>query len=434
MNRTVTAVKTASLDTPTAILRWMLVIIMTMLIVPILETPGQRITGAGVLLFFSGIVILHYGQAVLFSLRTVDPWIWSLFALTTISIAWSPEPLISSRRVLEEWVLLFTCIVMLTRGYTSSWLTTNLRTIATILLLISFVVCVMLPEYGLKQDYDGTFNWIGIMNSKNQLGRLCVLCVTIYLFTTGDKNESSQLLWRLIIISLSIATLYFSDNATSMAVLAIILVFFVFAQTSKLGWSRAWYFSFGGILIAIGYFLSIKFGYPTLDETLELATGIVNRDGITGREDLWAHVWTRVMEHPFVGTGYGASWLGAYEGIITSNVYVSSNSWSATQAHNSYLDILLNTGFIGLALWSLVLIFHVRRLFRLRHVQPDLVNLHFALLIIVLVSSQFSTLFYRGLSGPWNIILWVSIIEICYLTSAYRSQQTKFATDHPKES
>lgn len=431
MNRTVTAVKTASLYEPVTILRWALVIVMTMLIVPILETPGQRITGAGILLVCSALVILRYGQAVLFSLRIVDPWIWSLFALTTLSISWSPEPLISSRRVLEEGVLLLTCIVIFTRGYTSSWLTTNLRTIATILLLISIVVCVMLPEYGLKQDYDGTFNWIGIMNSKNQLGRLCVLCVTIYLFTVHDKDDSPQLLWRLIIISLSIATLYFSDNATSMAVLALILVFFVFTQTAKWGWSRAWYFSFGGILIAIGYFLSIKFGYPTLDETMELATGIVNRDGITGREDLWAHVWIRIMEHPLVGTGYGASWLGAYEGIITSNAYVSSNSWSATQAHNSYLDILLNTGFLGLALWSIVLIFHVRRLFRLRHVQPDLVNLHFSLLIIVLISSQFSTLFYRGLSGPWNIILWVSIIEICYLTSAYRSQQTKFATDHP---
>ncbi|MDQ3731457.1 MAG: hypothetical protein M3329_05810, partial [Pseudomonadota bacterium] len=96
-----------------------------------------------------------------------------------------------------------------------------------------------------------------------------------------------------------------------------------------------------------------------------------------------------------------------------------------TQGHSSYVDILLETGIVGLTLWAMVLVSHGRRLLELSRIEPNLAHFHAALLIVVLLCSMFSTLFYRGITGPWNIILWVSLVEVCYVSSMYRKPYSR---------
>ncbi len=425
MNRT--AVEADSYFEPILILRWVFAFLMVLPVIPLLDMPGQKIFMTATLLLLSTIVILRNIQSVSFTISTIDPWIWALFAYTTLSIAWAPETFISVRRVTEELTLFLVCIALLTRGYISSLLTTKIRIIATVALFLSIATSLLWPEQGVIIDYDGGNKWTGILNSKNQLGRLCLLCVAIYAFMAYEKG-SPKFLWRLTIITLSVITLFFTDNATSMVVLFFILILFLFAYSSKKGWSYIWYFAFGTGLIALGFFISIKFGYPTKAEMIQMFMDLIGRDGLTGREHLWIETWARIMERPWHGNGFGGAWLGSYEEAKTDFAYVGPTSWVATQAHNAYLDILLKTGFIGLGIWTMIIISHVFRLIRIRRIQPDTANLHFALLIIVLACSIFSTLFYRGLSGPWNIILWVSITETCYLSSIYRHQQSKLTS------
>jgi exopolysaccharide production protein ExoQ len=410
--------KSNSLATPVWILRWIFVITWAIPIVPALYIFYSRAVIGIVLPLLAVAVILRYSKTAMFALRAVDPWIWVLAAYTALSISWSPVPWESTEKVVQELAIPLVAIALLAAGYSSSWLTTNLRIIATILLLLSIFVCVVLPQYGITYGIDSSFGkgsrWMGVMNSKNQLGRLCLLCAVCWLFTF--RNDRSPLVWRAVIVFLSIVTLFFTNNATSMVVMAVVLLFYVFVHTVKRGWMPVWFVASVATL-AIGHVVAVSLGYPTPLEVLETATGFVGRDSdLTGRADLWAWMWGEITKHPWIGAGYGAGITGAEAEFGVTY----SDSWTPTQGHSSYVDILLETGIVGLALWAMVFISHGRRLLALSRIEPDLAHFHAALLICVLLCSGFSTLFYRGFSGPWNIILWVSLIEVCYVSSMYR--------------
>lgn len=400
---------------PITILRWLLAIALTISIVPLLSVLYNKPLIWSVLPLFGAALLARFGNTAMLVLRAVDPWIWALLTYTVVSITWSPEPVISAKRVLQELGIVLICIALLARGYSSSWLTTTMRSVATFLVLASIVVCVVLPRFDINVGIQGS-NWLGILDSKNQLGRLCLLCVVCWVFTV--RTDASPVAWRLVVIVLATVTLPFTNNATSIGVLAGVLLLFVFVHTAKRGWAPVWFVALIAML-TIGHTLAVTFGYPTPLEALEQATGLVGRDTtLTGRTDLWTYMSNEIMKQPWLGTGYGAAWLGAYGGVDGGIAF--EGSWDPTQGHSSYIDILLNTGVVGLALWGMVLFSHGRRLLALSRIEPDLANFHIALLFCILACSFFSSLFYRGPTSPWGIILWVSLIEVSYLSFMYR--------------
>lgn len=408
------------------ILGWLLAAAWVIPIVPLLSVIYYRPVIGTVLLLFAVALLVRFSSTAALALRAVDPWIWALLAYTVISISWSPAPTVSAKRTIQEVGIPLVGIALLVPGYASSWLTSHLRFMATVLLLVSITVCIVLPGYGIDPGWGGGPRWVGITDHKNQLGRLCLLCVVLWAFST--RTDTSPVTWRIVIIVLSIVTLLFTDNATSLVALLGVLLLFALVRTAKLGWTPLWFVAFGAGL-TLGHILLVSLGYPTPLEFMEGATGLVGRDTeLKGRADLWAYMWTEIEKHPWFGTGYAGSWLAAYED--SGGVTYQSN-WDPTQSHSSYVDILMETGIVGLTLWAMVIFSHGRRLLALRRIEPDIAHLHTALLFCVLLCSCFSTLFYRGLSGPWNIILWVSLIEVCYLSFIYRKQYPRLYYAQP---
>ena len=78
----------------------------------------------------------------------------------------------------------------------------------------------------------------------------------------------------------------------------------------------------------------------------------VGRDStLTGRLDIWKMVLPLTV-NPLFGAGYESFWLGPRLDKIWSN------SWGErpNQAHNGYLELYLDLGWVGLALLGLVMI------------------------------------------------------------------------------
>ncbi len=416
--------KSVSFLEPIRLLRWLLVFVLAIPVVPLLASLNNKPILAGLLVIFVGIIFLRYRNSFLSTLRTVDPWAWILIVITIASVSWASEPVIASKRAFAEVMLPLVAVAMLARGYSSSWLSTNLRIGATVLLLLSFFVCLVVPEIGVISYFGQGERWIGVMNSKNQLGRLTLLCVVCWAFVV-KQDGTYPMTFRLAVAAISFITLYFTDNATSIAVMALVLLFFIIATTSKGIWRVVWVFTFGATLILLGYVVAIVYGIPTTYEILEALTSLVNRDsGLTGRADLWHYTWGEIAKNPLLGKGFGVAWLTNHESVQGITSYINDNSWQPTQAHNSFIDIILKTGYLGFTAWVMLLISHMYRLFTLHRLIPDIVNLHVALLICIFACSLFSSIFYRGFSGPWGIIIWVSIIEISYLSYVYRAQLT----------
>jgi O-antigen ligase len=82
---------------------------------------------------------------------------------------------------------------------------------------------------------------------------------------------------------------------------------------------------------------------------------------LTGRIDIWRAALVPIMNRPFLGYGFDAFWLGAKgeSGLIDRTVH-----YLVPHAHNGALELLLNLGAIGLALFVVAYTLYVGKSLR----------------------------------------------------------------------
>jgi O-antigen ligase len=69
---------------------------------------------------------------------------------------------------------------------------------------------------------------------------------------------------------------------------------------------------------------------------------------LTGRTELWAYVMADIGKKPFLGWGYSAFWSPNDPAAVEISTILM---WYVPQAHNGLLEMLLNVGMIGSALF-----------------------------------------------------------------------------------
>lgn len=86
----------------------------------------------------------------------------------------------------------------------------------------------------------------------------------------------------------------------------------------------------------------------------------------TLRLALWESTWAMIMDHPWLGIGWGAYWLvyPAYD------FFIGDGGARIVHAHNMYLNIAAEIGLLGLALFILVMAGHLVYALRLWHRLP----------------------------------------------------------------
>jgi O-antigen ligase len=80
-------------------------------------------------------------------------------------------------------------------------------------------------------------------------------------------------------------------------------------------------------------------------------SALLGRDStLSGRDEIWAQLIPAAMQKPLLGHGLGGFWNDEW-----------SMSLRVNEAHNGYLDMILNMGFAGLMLISIFLIASCRK-------------------------------------------------------------------------
>jgi len=74
---------------------------------------------------------------------------------------------------------------------------------------------------------------------------------------------------------------------------------------------------------------------------------------LTGRTDIWAAVLDLGVQHPVVGWGWVSYWIPISEPFID---LAERNGVVYLQAHDAYLDVWFQLGWVGLALFLLVVV------------------------------------------------------------------------------
>src|SRR5437879_429202 len=135
---------------------------------------------------------------------------------------------------------------------------------------------------------------------------------------------------------------------------------------------------------------------------LGTGTGLVNdlgRDAtLSGRTALWDQLLS-IAGSPLFGTGFESFWLGDRLHKLW-NIYW----WHPNEAHNGYLEVFLNLGWIGVALIGLVMVTGYRNVIAAFRREPDAGSLKLAYFVVA-ATYNFTEAGFRMMDPIWIIFL-----------------------------
>ena len=282
-----------------------------------------------------------------------NPALTLLFCFTLASILWSDFPFVAWKRWFRDLGTYLMILIVLSDPVPLEAVRTFLRRLHYTVIPLSVVLVRYFPEFGKQySDWTGAPEFIGAATSKNTLGVACLLSGIFFFWDTVIRWSQRQERRTKLILGLNIVLfvmtvwlLHMCDSATSRVCLILGCILTLTVQSS---WARRHPSSikilmpscfFAYVILAFGFGLNASF------------VGQVGRDpSFTGRTTIWQAVLS-TNTNPLVGAGYESFWLGPRLDHIWA-----ITGFGINEAHDGYLDVYLNLGYIGLAIVAGLLI------------------------------------------------------------------------------
>jgi O-antigen ligase len=275
-----------------------------------------------------------------------DPVLWLLVGLICVSALWSELPIWSLKRGL---------VILQTTAF-GLYLASRFSLDAQVWLLawtlvptlgISLVASFVAPAAAFM-PYAHDTALTGLLVHKNAMGLLMALALPALLIQATAATRHRWVMW--LALALALGLLVLSRSLTGALIgttLCGVVVLAPFAR--RIGWPPLLLLPCA--IVALG----------TLGATTGLLDGLLGSIGkdatLTGRTQIWEAAWSRFSERPLLGHSIASFWqLEAVE---------STGIWFST-AHNGYLQLLIDLGIVGLALFSVHLLSTLSRAVRVQ--------------------------------------------------------------------
>jgi exopolysaccharide production protein ExoQ len=261
----------------------------------------------------------------------------ALFLMPLLSTVWSEYPKISLRHGL---VMLGTSLFGVYFGTRFS-IAEQLRLIARTMIwvaMVSIMVVVLLPDYGISHGvHFGDLR--GVFTHKNIFGRYMALGVFVFLMLVRKDWKVRMKRGRFWLVTF-IALVLLSGSKTAFAVLAI-----VFCALPALRILRRPALQLAGL--AAGSVAVLVVAAPFLLQSVGTALKLLGRDAtMSGRAFLWMGLGFRVFQRPWLGYGFDGFWQSDLVRPVWALI-----GWTPGHAHNGYLQLCLDLGIVGLAMF-----------------------------------------------------------------------------------
>lgn len=348
----------------------------------------------GIMAFACWVIWRNWGTAIELLRRS---WIFSLpllwFALTLL---WSPEPDITLRRsILLMFMAGVAFGVAAARPSPKDFLNVSALVIGTIL-LFSVLSVFLVPHLG--RAPGGQF--LGIYNHKNGAGYVGGMTFLFWIFlmlsTVRFELKVVALFGSLIWLFFLVGTQ--SKTSLGLALLApAVAIGFYHVLQLDLQWRVIAYVA-AGVVLGILVWLTLFINWTLEDIGILIFEDLT----FTNRTNVWTFVVMAIEERPLLGHGFGAFWkTGDSANRLGAQM---SDGWAATagSAHNGYLNVWLETGFIGLLLCVITMLVVLRRALTLmKHAgQPAQNRLVYATVLAILIFLYFHATMESSLYAP----------------------------------
>ena len=262
--------------------------------------------------------------------------------VSVVSVSWSFVPIATLGKSLELLIGALLVTVALNSRY-------NLQRILSIFNIVIYVTYVQLvviffafilgADGFSEQGAGGLADFVGLritspFISANGIGYLLVLILTILLNAIVFDNKTFSSMSPHLI--LSFLTLILSTSRTSLVILLFSILIILYFKNKRI-------FTFVLIpLLIITFFLMGDYIFSSIQGE----TASSNFNTLSGRTVLWQYALNLIVEHPWLGMGFGVG-----SRVMFFLAQLSGFSDTISTAHNGFLEVLSGIGLLGFIPW-----------------------------------------------------------------------------------
>jgi len=361
-------------------------------------SPLDRIILAALLA--AGIIVLLNRRREVGALLRANGPILLFFFYCAISIFWSDYPDVAFKRWIKALGDLVMVLIVLTDLDPSAAVKRFLTRASFLLVPVSVLLIKYYSELGRGYNrWTWTVYYTGVATEKNSLGYVCLVfgLASLWIFLRLFRDaEGTRRVGPLIVHgTLLVMVLWLFWKADSMTSLSCFLMaggMIVVTSPDVLARKPA------VVHLYVVAVLSISLFALVLDPGSGFLQALGRDPTLTGRTAIWSQV-LRLTANPWVGTGFESFWLGQRLDTIWRN-----NWWHPNEAHNGYLEVYLNLGWIGVTLLAVVLATGYRNAVRAFRQNPDVGRLSLAYFVAAAAYSLTEAGF-RMLNPVWITLL-----------------------------
>jgi exopolysaccharide production protein ExoQ len=376
-----------------------------------------------------GLIVLIARAHQVSTLLRANRAILLFFLYCGVSILWSDYSDVALRRWIKALGELVMVLIVLTDAHPVTAVKRLLARAGFLLLPLSILLIKYYGDLGRNYrpgDFGSMWNTtnIGVTTDKNALGMIAMIfgLAALWQLVQLRRSSGAPRRWKRITAQgmLLVTALWIFRTANSMtSVSCFMLGATLLILTSFWGFFRRPAVLATIVIAALCLSLVAVFIAPNL-------LSVLGRDPtLTGRTEIWNLV-LGMTGNPLLGTGFESFWLGSRLQTMWSIYW-----WHPNEAHNGYIEIFLDLGWMGVALLAVLLLTGLRNTLTAVHQQAEAGGLMLAYFVIVLIYN-FTESAFRELDPIWFVLL-LSVIAVQESSSVSEIDQVEDVTEPENE-
>lgn len=287
----------------------------------------------------SVLLLILNAKRTLFTMSR-DWVLWILSLMIMFSFVWSEYPswtLLNNREFAQMscFGLYFATRFNLRQQVKLIALTLGVGAIA------STFFALVTPAIGVH-TFDHPGAWKGIYDYKNTFGSMMVMFCLACFALPIDHPRDRWFKWGGMVYATILILL--STSKTSLVVLLALMAALIFYRSFQWRGKRSVAFVSVGVLV-------VAFAAVVLSLTWVELVALLGKDAtFSGRTYIWQVALDHLWDHPWFGFGRSAFWSPESPYPKAISYYLSQN-FNAPHAHNGFIDLALDVGLVGFALF-----------------------------------------------------------------------------------
>jgi exopolysaccharide production protein ExoQ len=352
------------------------------------------------LLLMLGLVALSKRSKQVRAILAANPIILIYFGYCLISLLWSDYPFVLFKRWIRSVGDIVVVLLIITEPSWVDALKWLFKRVGFVLIPLSILLIRFYPSLGRSYSSGGTPAWTGVGTDKNALGMLCMIYGAALLWhgiATYKRRVSKYRKRQLLATSIALAMiLYLVLVVNSQTALACFLMadMLIVLTALKPSFRKPAFVS----LLMVGM-LAVSFCVLFLGIGGNALSAIGRDSSLTGRTEVWKTVLP-FAKSAWFGAGYENFWVGE-----RMEQFARLGLRGLNQAHNGYIEIYLNLGWVGLILLGAIIVGGYRKIVKSFRNNPEMGGLKLAFFLICLVYN-FTEASFKMQSPVWIFFLW----------------------------